>query len=466
MKHWRSIGIVAGVAAVAAVAVVAVKSLRSDKDYCLPAVPRDAMLVVRLDAGQLLSHAGISPSDLQGAATQLGDIGIDLRRRAYAFVYRGYPGIVVPLDDRDEFLKRTATLHGEVEKQRGLHWTTYGGSFLLAADDRKAIAIGPATTSEQDELRNTLYTCMTQKEGDGKANPLLARLDERDEPLALAANLAVVSERELGIVAPVFPKNVALSDYTLTAGLSTNKNTITLSASLSGEGEEARAFLADINEAFKPIDASLFATAPANSFLHIEAGVDGDKLIELLRQSPETRTRMLATNMVFDLNMILRSLSGDVSLTVPRLMLYDPDVLLQANVADTGFMSNVMEWNEGVTEQTGIAFAPSALSGYQFAAGGDTYYFDVDDQRLHLTNAEAYAHGGFGGMPVPPDAQGSRVYIALDLASISHLLSLIPMDKSLRCLQRLTLRCDDISQWTLTLTAEDDTDILRYLVGQ
>ncbi len=464
MKMKRSCYVIVGVVLLAVCAALCLCCRKSSADLSA-AIPKDAALVARIDLKSLLADDGLKLEDLRSSSLSIEDFGIDFSKTAYGFMYQGYFGAVVPLKSKDDLFNRTMLLHNRVESQRGLDWTTYGGSFLVVADSKKAIVVGPATTSEQDALRNVLYTCMTQKGSDG-GNMMLEYLNKRSEPLAFAANLAVISERRLNMIKPIFPSNVALGDYVASGGLTAKGNEITMSMALTCDNEDAQAFLNGINNTLRPMKASLYETAPANSFLHIEMGIDGEKLIELLRQTPETRTRMLAANMVFDLDMILRSVDGDVSLTMPELVLFNPQLIVQADVADTKFMENVPSWNEGVTQQTGICFSPFRDGWYQFTYNYDTYYFGVNDRKLRIANREKYAECPSVGMTAPADAGGNRVYITIDLSSVADLMSFLPFNNSLSSLRKLSLRCGDVSEWTLTLTADEGIDILKYLLSQ
>ncbi len=452
-----------GIVLVVAVAAVLFFVLRKGPNDCSVAVPHDSSLVAKIDLRSLLEQDGIQLDDLSSGPFSLDKLGIDFSQPAYAFAYQSYFGAIIPMKDMQRLLDLTFLMHSKVEQQRGLQWTVFGGSFLVCYDDKKAMVIGPATSSEQEELRGVLYNCMKQTPKDGGSD-LMERLWERREPIALATSLNALPGRYLNYLKSAMPEGLSAEDFIISAGLKTEGNTLTMNVYLSAEGAKAKEFLARVNAAFRPMDATLFEAAPEGSFLHLEAGIEGDKLIELLRQNPDTRTKMLGMNMILDLDMILKSIHGDVAFTLPRFGLFDTPMLLQANVADDKFMQNVDSWNEGVTEQTGIRFTPAGGGNYRFTYNFETYYFGVHNRRLFLTNKSEYVQDSTQRPTVVlEDAKGCRVYVQVDISSLADMLSFIP-GGSLRGMRGLTMKCKNINEWTITLRANEGVDILKTIL--
>ncbi len=438
--------------------------LRKGPKDCSVALPHDASLVAKIDLRSLLEQDGVELSDLSDSSFSVEKLGLDLSQPAYAFAYRSYFGAVIPMKDMQKLLDITFLMHSKVEQQRGLQWTVFGGSFLVCYDNEKAMVIGPATSAEQEELRGVLYNCMKQTAKEGGSD-LMERLWERSEPIALATSLEALPGRYLSYVKGIMPEGVSGEDFIVSAGLTTKGNEMTMNVTLSAEGAKAKEFLATLEGAFRPMDATLFETAIEGAFLHLEAGIEGDKIIELLRKNPETRTKLLGLNMIVDLDMILKSIHGDVAFTLPRFGLFDTPKLLQANVRDDKFMQNVDSWNEGVTEQTGIRFTPAGGGNYCFTYDYDTYYFGVHHKRLFLTNDEQYVADD-RELPtvVLEDAKGCRIYVQLDISSMADAFSFIPTGNSLRGVQGLTMKCKHINDWTITLRAAEGVDILKTII--
>jgi len=435
---------------------------RSQSDDCSVALPEDATLVGRINAKEWVEQNGLSLADLKDFVLSPDESGVDYGRTAYVFAFQSYFGAVVPLTDKDDFFEKTSLYHSEVEEQRGLSWATFNESFLCVADGNKAMLIGPATKSEQDALRNTLYSCMTEG-GGGQSNELFKQLTVRTEPVAIAASLDAVPAQYLNWLTNVLPEDVGVTDFTLCAGLSTHKNQLTLSAHLLAEGKKASSFLSEVDGVMKPIDASLCSQSPSNPFLRLEMGLCGSKLIELLRKNPDMRTKMLGANMIFDLDMILKSIDGEVQLTMPKFSPFKQPLLLQANLTDDAFMKNVSSWNEGASESAGVKFLPARNDCYLCAYNGQVCYFGVREKRLFAANEEQYTIPQDNTAHQPADEEkGNKVYAVLDMTSLTDMLDFLP--DGLKDMQRMTLSSKTASEWTLTLTASEGTDLLESII--
>ncbi|MCD8303802.1 MAG: DUF4836 family protein [Prevotellaceae bacterium] len=452
-RKWYYVG--GGCAAVAAVCLVLWLCLRPRGGDCSSALPKEATLVARIDLRGLLEQGGISEKGLPLMADkELATGGIDLCRPSYGFVCRGYCGAVVPLSDRDAFLRQTAELHGKVSRQGGLRWTVFGGSWLVALDREKLVAIGPATTQEQEGLRELLASCMRQKstEVDGE---LLKALGQRQEPVCFATNGEMLPESLTACLKAALPEGVTLGDFALSAGLRAEDGALTLRLNVDGRSKKARAFLTELDSVLRPIDT--YMPACEQPFLHLEAGLSGERLLELLRGNPRTRTALLAANMAVDLDMAVKSIDGDISLTMPTFALFEAQVAVQAELRDSAFMGNIKDW-------TGLKIVPARNDFYLCSYRGAACYFGLLGGRLVVTNAERYTLAPALASPLPKEAQGQKVYAALDFSGISELLTFLPGQRSLSKIETLTLSSKDVREWTLTLRAGQGEDLLRYLL--
>ncbi|MCD8266644.1 MAG: DUF4836 family protein [Prevotellaceae bacterium] len=451
-RKWYYVG--GGCAAVAAVCLALWLCLRPRGGDCSPALPREATLVARIDPRGLLGQGGVSEKELKGLPMMEDAAGVDFSRPSYGFVCRGYCGAVVPLSDRDAFLRQTAELHGKVSRQGGLRWTVFGGSWLVAAGRDRLVAIGPATTAEQEGLRELLASCMRQKSAEADAG-LLKALAQRQEPIAFATSGEALPESLTGWLKATLPEGVTLGDFGLTAGLRAEDGALTLRLSVGGRTKKARAFLAELDSALRPIRT--YMPACEKPWLHVEAGLSGERLLELLRGNPRTRSALLAANMAADLDMALRSIEGDISMTMPSFALFEPQVTVQAELKDTAFMDNVGDW-------TALKVIPARNDFYLCSYRGEACYFGLLAGRLVVTNAERYTLAPALASPLSEEAKGQRVYAALDFSGISELLTFLPGQRSLRKIETLTLSSKDVSEWTLTLRAGQGEDLLRCLL--
>ena len=93
-----------------------------------------------------------------------------------------------------------------------------------------------------------------------------------------------------------------------------------------------------------PIPADGLPQLGEQQMAAVTMGMNGEALLQTLRSYPSVRTALLALNFCLDLDQIIRSVDGPVTLFIPDA----DDVLsassLVAQLRDTRFMQNSNDW--------------------------------------------------------------------------------------------------------------------------
>ena len=473
----KKYGIMAAIVAVILAAVWGWNRLHSRDDSMASSLPADITMLGRIDVKTLFLDYGLSNTEMLKTVNKLlfysndKESGIDFLKAAYVFASQGYFGAIVPLSSAskfEEFLQTTQSL--VVESQRGLKWASFGDNVLIVFDKDRAMLMGPAVGSQQDYLRNTLAECMKQKASEsGMRSRLFDALSKRSESVALIANLESLPKDFLSSYLSWIPVDVDLKDLDVCMGLTLKKDRIGLSISKVSENKEVGQMQSKFDEAFCPVNGSLLKTAPANAFFHIEMGVDGAKLLTLLREYPEIRTKLLLANTIFDLDMILKSVSGDVAISCPKIPLIGkPNVLMQAQLDNDDFMQNVGDWNDDISRAANVRFLSKDASHGICIAQGDKYYFAVNDKVLRISNSEGIAYAeGHNDMKyaMEDEMKACRIYASVNLKGIKPWLQMIPYAGSLAVFEQLRISVPDARELKAEFMMEEGTDLLSTIMN-
>ncbi len=163
--------------------------------------------------------------------------------------------------------------------------------------------------------------------------------------------------------------------------------------------------------------------------------MDGTQLLNLLRQNPEVRTMLLMANMVADVDMVVKSIKGDVAIRMPQLSTIDTELTLVAEISTSSFLDQVIEWGDEASTQGSIRFIPSVNGAYLCAYGGKAYYFGATDEHLYITNKAEDINPTFATYT----PEGERLRICADLTSVADLLTFVPALSSLQTLRQVTI---------------------------
>lgn len=128
---------------------------------------------------------------------------------------------------------------------------------------------------------------------------------------------------------------------------------------------------------------------PANALAWGCANVDGDVLLEHLRDIPTVRTLLIGLNMGVDADQMIRSIQGDmaVALLAPD-GLKDIDYLLTAQVEETDFLGEADYWLQSAAKNSSVELRDMGNHHYYMATGGLHAFFGVEDETLYVTSVE------------------------------------------------------------------------------
>ncbi len=429
---------------------------------CSTALPKDAKLVGRVDFLQISGHETVLNRYVGNflAPEILKETGINFTDDAYFFHYQSYLGAVLPLRDESDFLSfATRGKHG-VERQRGLKWSVAGNSFLVCSDGHKAMLIGPATQSEQEQLRNVIAACMKQEASQASAS-LMEKLNHEDAA-SLATTLDCLPDACTDILRSIVPKGVDLAETYVTAGLSLSDSAAVMNVALQENSKALANYLDKLDESMLGLEEiverknNLLSTiSEVHSTFFLNFGVDGAKLLELLRQNERLRTKLLAANMLFDLDMIVKSIRGQVSFASCDSHPFTGEHLIEAQITDDSFMQNIPSWNEGLSQYAGVQFLPARNDTYLFAWQDYIYYFGTRNGNMFLTNTDRYTQmAKIEPVEDSPKLNDEKLYASVNVQKV--LEGVKDMLPNIRLPQRVTLHMNDVRHWRMVMECETE----------
>ncbi len=386
----------------------------------LNVLPRDAKAVLRLDLSSLTQELGLSDGEVKQLFEkwEIEDAGTDLTSPSYGFVSNnGFLGLVIPVNKAsrlEDFFEKKGY---ESESQRGYKWVTLE-SWLVCFDKSKCLLMGPASMGDMGHLRNQMAALMEQEQHEVKAKN---HVDEMPGPVALYADLDVIPQVYSSYISNILPKEVNLNEVGLCSSLSVATRSLVMDNRLISESQHVKSYLLTLNDMARPIQGDLIHYRPESPFLFVTANIVGEKLLDLLRQNQTIRTYLLGLNMMVDADMMIRSIDGDVSLTMSEFSLHHPECLFSATLSNQDFLKNVDSWKTGLANSFGAGFRVLRDHDFYLQAGGEKGYFGVRDNKLYLTTSNTLAEEALRtatnqdlGQRIP-SMQSCKLYVSMDV---------------------------------------------------
>ncbi|MBQ7181506.1 MAG: DUF4836 family protein [Bacteroidaceae bacterium] len=387
-------------------------------------IPQDARAVAVLDVNGLSRDAGLDADKILSrlGIAQANEAGLNLSAPVYGFVSgQGHFGIALSVKSKSRLKKALQQLGADVESLRSYQWSMVR-SWMVVFDSSRLLVLGPVSATEATGLRGQMVSLMKQKQTD---SPVLGELRSRPGSLRLISRLDVMPKAYVGTLRKWLPAGIDFSRVSAFVSLDAQDKSFTLNTELLSEDRQVKQALAQADSLWQPIRGQLIEQGPESPVLWATAGLRGDRLLNLLRQNPTIRTRLIALNMCVDADMMIRSINGDVSLSVPSISLNfkQPPLLLTASLDNKDFLRNVDSWKSGLATDAGIRFRVLHDNDFYLSAGDVNAYFGVRGNQLYVTTNPRLADqacrpaSAQGLQALLPKMQGRVFFATFDASS-------------------------------------------------
>ncbi len=395
-KKWMW-GIAVAVS-VAALSVGLYKFFAAD-DYRL-VLPPNPVALATMDWVRLSEENDMSIQDwekLLPEELKTRKAGIDWSKKMYAFVTSNdYGGLLAAIGNEAElrrFLDEMAdkTFCTPVEDYGGFSWTVWDDNWMVGLGHGALLVMGPGLKSDMDALRHYMSDCFGQKkEESGMSSPLFTQLDGgRDAFFRAVSRLDLLPDFRGAELLKELSKHVNLNDVYVCAGLDLTPHGVTAEAEISSKNSDINRYCERLDSLCKPLDGGFARRVPKDALAWACINVDGNSLLEMLRQNPVVRTALIGLNIGVDADMIIRSIKGEVAVTVPSSVISDSGhFLLTAHLAEKDFLKETTYWKESAAENEAVVFRNFGNNRFYMAGNGMQAYFGVKGETLYVTPNE------------------------------------------------------------------------------
>ena len=422
-------------------------------DYELT-VPKDAGLVVAVDLEDVVEGSGFTDSAfgkgmIAAAVNSLGGggqtglkavindpslTGIDFDAPAYVFRRSNVTGLAMKVDDEsltEAFISdgTNSGLFSKVEKHDGLSWTTLLDDICVVWSDNTLLAVSSDGSSRQ-ALEKLALSYMKQDEQDAfvttdKYKKMTAFDD--DEDIIIYADASLMPElmaeltKELGLPA------AGSTGLELVAAADLDDGEIEINARLSSNDKKIQASLDEYQHAMKPISGTYADMIPGGCSAWMCIGMDGEKMLKLLKRMPAVKQFLIGANMGVDADKMIRTIDGDVLMMTDDRVNNDSlgtdHLRLYAQLKNTDFMADVDYWMKSAKDY-GISLVRTGNNEYRLSPDCEAdLYWAVKSNELYFGSC-AYAplHPN-AGTNLPKDYfNGKTVAGRVDLTGLTPVL--------------------------------------------
>lgn len=462
----------------------------SSVDYLrmLPARPK---ALVSVDLIRLSEESGLDAEALKDLLPQAWNeekTGIDWKEKIYAFVSsKEYMGLLAAVEDAGELEKFLEKQSREgrcrpVERRQGCSWTILDERWMMGFDDRALLVMGPGFGGDMDVLRQEILKCFRQEEEEsGSASSVYKDLNSQKAAFAIVSRMDVFPSLYDETFRSGLPEHADLNDVNVIATVHFTEKGVEIDGEINSANPDVNKYYEQLTHVGGKMSGMYAEDVPADALAWGCVNVEGDALLEQLRAIPDLRTFLLGLNLGIDADRMIRSIKGDMAVTLfASDCLKNTYYLMTARLENTDFLKEAGYWLQSAAQGGAVTLREVASQRYYISAQGMQAFFGVDGETLYVTSAERNApHAGGNGDSAlsawKNDIASDRFFFWLNIERLKQMpeVSMLArmsdgssLQETLDLFSCLTLQSSDARHVNLNFYTKENKHALKALLRQ
>ena len=346
-------------------------------------------------------YEDVIPSDvkalLQISPNKISEITRDLnlpqipniQQELPAFAYitsEGYYALTIPMTDDADSVRlalQTGTNGFTARGQaKGLTWAWWNGSWLVMTNNKALSIIGPALGPDErgrlTGIAQRFYRGPGQGVTDSPLFPILTKGNAEQNEWKLVAQISALPVLVQQVfMSVILPQNIKDEESIIISAPSANsseKETI-VNNEIQALHKEREVSFEKASQKSRRIQSG--HSAVQGSFLSLYANMKGSDFLGNLKSIKSVKTMLLGLNDVIDIEDILSSIDGDVTISLAPLTngFEDmPTFCIKADCKDASFVKQIPKWERQIKKKKGQSV--SRIQNYycfRFGVKGEKY---------------------------------------------------------------------------------------------
>lgn len=356
----------------------------SDSDY-LNAIPEDSQLIMSINSAKV-SGVG-SPVILKSLlhVSKVNDIGIDISSNIYFFEdAKGNFGICAKVSDDGklaDFLEKRKLV---VQKRKDFKFASLPSNWIIGYSDKAALLMGPVMPARQTEFISQMVRYLSAGEDDGIRNtPMFEKLDSIDAPMGLVCQTSALPQRFAAPFSIGAPKGAEPGDVMFAASLKVSEGKLLMEGETFSFKKNINNALQNARKVYRPIKGNYVKSMSSDDAFGVFLNVDGKQFHGLVTQNRGISAMLAGVNSAIDMDNILRSIDGDLSITSARMGSDGGKMRMAAQLGSASWLDDVDYWKRSVPE--GGMISNWGENCFYYKSEGTSYYFGVTSDMQYMS---------------------------------------------------------------------------------
>lgn len=380
--------------------MIVLMSACSDNDY-LNAIPSKSTAVISIDMSRLNGQEQEQNQEhILKTMLHVDDVskcGLDVKEKVYLFeTIDGNLGLCAKVADEGDVSNWLSELSQQricstVTERKGFHFAVLKDSWLVGFSSKALLVMGPVVAEAQAEMQRQMVRYLNADEDAGiKSSKLFAQLDSIDSPMAMVAQAVALPEKFVAPFTLGAPKDADASQIVIAAGMDVEDGVLKIAGRTFSFNPSVNQALVNSQQVFRPIQGDYVQSMPDDAMAGIFMNVAGSRFLPLVQSNQGLQTLLMGINASIDMDNILRSVDGDMSIVLPALGADHMQMMMAARLSHAKWLSDVDYWKQSCPKGSTIGNWKS--NAFCYSSGKTCFYFGVtDDKQFFSGNDEVSA---------------------------------------------------------------------------
>lgn len=380
--------------------MIVLMSACSDNDY-LNAIPSKSTAVISIDMSRLNGQEQEQNQEhILKTMLHVDDVskcGLDVKEKVYLFeTIDGNLGLCAKVADEGDVSNWLSELSQQricstVTERKGFHFAVLKDSWLVGFSSKALLVMGPVVAEAQAEMQRQMVRYLNADEDAGiKSSKLFAQLDSIDSPMAMVAQAVALPEKFVAPFTLGAPNDADASQIVIAAGMDVENGVLKIAGRTFSFNPSINQALVKSQQVFRPIQGDYVQSMPDDAMAGIFMNVAGSRFLPLVQSNQGLQTLLMGINASIDMDNILRSVDGDMSIVLPTLGADHMQMMMAARLSHAKWLSDVDYWKQSCPKGSTIGNWKS--NAFCYSSGKTCFYFGVtDDKQFFSGNDEVSA---------------------------------------------------------------------------
>ena len=370
----------------------------SGNDY-LNAIPAKSTALISIDLQQFVGNDVSATAPLLKQMLHVDnadECGLDVKEKLYLFENKdGALGLCAKIKSEKDVEKWLASLSGKhlcttLTERKGFHFCVLKDTWLVGFSDKAFLVMGPVVAEAQPDLQRQMARMLSADDEQGvKNSPLFTCLDSLSAPMAMVAQAKALPEKFVAPFTLGAPKGTDASQIIIAAEMLTKENVLHIEGKSFSLNKQLDKALQQSLAHFRPVSDTYVKLMPQEALMGMFVNVDGRQFLPMLQNNDGVQTLLMGVNTAIDMDNILRSVDGNLSVVIPAWSDEVQHINLSAQLAHTDWLKDVDYWKQSCPKGTQIT--DCGKNTFCYSDGKSRFFFGVTDDKQFLSGSEVTA---------------------------------------------------------------------------